>query len=75
MIDSSELPKLKNIDLVSGSDFLIHAYDISNNFGSQIAHQYYYVEFDGTHLILYDIDRKLQYRHPNQGHKFIKVKG
>jgi hypothetical protein len=63
---------LKNTDLISGSDFIIHAYDISTSFGSQIQHHYYYVEFDGTHLILYDIGRKLQYRQPNQGHEFIK---
>lgn len=72
--DSSALPALQNTDLASGSNFIIHAYDISTNFGSQIKHHYYYVEFDNTHLILYDIGRKLQYRQPNQGHEFTKRK-
>ena len=72
VLKSSSLSKLKDLDLISGSEFIIHAYDISTNFDSQIQHQYYYVEFDGTHLILYDIGRKLQYTQPNQGHEFIK---
>lgn len=72
VLKSSSLSMLKEPDLISGSEFIIHAYDVSTNFGSQIQHQYYYVEFDGTHLILYDIGRQLQYRQPNQGHEFTK---
>ena len=72
VLDNSLLPTLKDIDLISGSDFIIHAYDISTNLGSHIQHHYYYVEFDGTYLILYDIGRKLQYIQPNQGHEFTK---
>ena len=72
VLDNSSLPTLKDIDLISGSDFIIHAYDIATNFGSQIQHHYYYVEFDDNHLILYNIGRQLQYRQPNQGHEFTR---
>jgi hypothetical protein len=74
ILDLGSWSSPKNIDLIPGSDFIIHGYKIMANAGFQIPHHYYYVEFDGDHLILYDIGRKLESKQPTQGHEFVKTK-
>ena len=71
IVEASDLPIPLN--LLSGTDFIIHGFDIRTSFNSQIAHHYYYAELDTDNLILYDIGRKQQYMQPTQGHQFRRV--